>query len=172
MKMNNQARQFAIAAHGNQMYGDHPYSFHLDAVASIARKYGETAETVAYLHDVVEDTKIGLDEIENQFGVLVAKCVAILTDEPGENRKERKTKTYVKMAKVKGEETLALLVKAADRLANFRASIADNNQKLIEMYKSEHAVFKASVYRQGLCEDIWQELDAIQDVAAKHRINT
>jgi guanosine-3',5'-bis(diphosphate) 3'-pyrophosphohydrolase len=161
--MNSKARQFAIDAHDNQMYGNHPYSHHLDAVALIAKKYGETAETVAYLHDVVEDTEIRLEEIKNHFGVLVAKCVAILTDEPGENRKERKTKTYAKMAEVKGEETLALLVKAADRLANLRASISDNNQKLIDMYKSEYATFRSSVYRQGLCEEIWTELETIQN---------
>ena len=161
--MNFKAREFAIAAHGNQMYGTHPYSFHLDAVALIAKKYGETAEAVAYLHDVVEDTEVTLEEIENKFGSLVSKCVAILTDEPGQNRKERKSKTYAKMAKVTGEENLALLVKAADRLANLRASVSDKNYKLIEMYKSEYPTFRSSVYRKNLCEEIWQELESIQN---------
>lgn len=162
--MNTKAREFAIAAHKNQMYGVHPYSYHLDAVASIVRKYGEMAETVAYLHDVVEDTDVTLDEIEKQFGSLVSRCVAILTDEPGKDRKERKSKTYAKMAKVTGEENLALLVKAADRLANVRASVADKNNKLIEMYKSEYPVFKSAVYREGLCEDIWRELETSHNV--------
>jgi guanosine-3',5'-bis(diphosphate) 3'-pyrophosphohydrolase len=161
--MKIKARQFAIAAHGDQMYGTHPYSLHLDAVASIAKTYGEIAEAVAYLHDVVEDTEVTLQEVENNFGLLVAKCVAILTDEPGENRKERKAKTYAKMAEVSGEETLALLVKAADRLANLRASVSDKNFKLIEMYKSEYPVFRSSVYRKNLCEEIWQELESIQN---------
>jgi guanosine-3',5'-bis(diphosphate) 3'-pyrophosphohydrolase len=31
----NRARAFAVAAHGDQMYGDQPYSFHLDMVAEI-----------------------------------------------------------------------------------------------------------------------------------------
>jgi guanosine-3',5'-bis(diphosphate) 3'-pyrophosphohydrolase len=159
--MNLKAREFAINAHGDQMYGTHPYSFHLDAVATIAKKYGETAETIAYLHDVVEDTKVTLAEIEREFGALVANCVAILTDEPGQNRKERKAKTYAKMAKVSGEENIALLVKAADRLANMRASVSDKNHKLIETYKSEYPVFKPAVYRKDLCEEIWQELDAL-----------
>lgn len=162
--MNTKARDFAIAAHKNQMYGVHPYSYHLDAVASIVRKYGEAAEVVAYLHDVVEDTDVSLDEIEKQFGSLVARCVAILTDEPGKDRKERKSKTYAKMAKVTGEKNLALLVKAADRLANVRASVADKNNKLIEMYKSEYSVFKSAVYRDGLCEEIWHELETLQKV--------
>lgn len=161
--MNSKAREFAVTAHGNQMYGTHPYSFHLDAVASIAKKYGETAEAIAYLHDVVEDAEVTLKEIENNFGSLVSRCAAILTDEPGQSRKERKSKTYAKMAKVAGEENLALLVKAADRLANLRASVSDKNYKLIEMYKSEYPTFRSSVYRENLCEDIWQELESIQN---------
>jgi (p)ppGpp synthase/HD superfamily hydrolase len=161
--MNLNAREFAIAAHGNQMYGVHPYSVHLDAVASIARKYGETAEVVAYLHDVVEDTEVKLEEIEVKFGCLISKCVSILTDEPGQNRKKRKSKTYAKMALVKGEESLALLVKAADRLANMRASISGNNYNLVEMYKSEYPAFKSSVYRKYLCEEIWRELDLLHN---------
>lgn len=161
--MNFKARDFAIAAHANQMYGTLPYSFHLDAVASLVKKYGETAATVAYLHDVVEDTRVTLEEIENIFGSLVAKCVAILTDEPGQNRKERKSKTYAKMAKVTGEENLALLVKAADRLANLRASITDKNDRLIATYRSEYPTFRVSVYRKNLCEEIWQELESLQN---------
>lgn len=161
--MNCKAREFAIFAHGNQMYGTHPYSFHLDAVASIVQKYGKTAETIAYLHDVVEDTDVPLEEIERNFGSLVSKCVAILTDESGENRKERKSKTYAKMAKVTGEESIALLVKAADRLANLRASISEENHKLIEMYKTEYSSFRSSVYRENLCEEIWQELESLQN---------
>lgn len=161
--MNVSAREFAIAAHGTQMYGIHPYSFHMDAVASLVRKYGETAETLAYLHDVVEDTQVTLEDIEKLFGSLVANCVAILTDEPGQNRKERKTKTYAKMAKVTGEENLALLVKAADRLANFRASVADKNDRLIDIYKSEYPHFKAAAYRKNLCEEFWQELEIMQN---------
>ncbi len=155
----NKAREFSILHHGDQRYGVHPYSVHLDAVASIASAYGESAEVVAYLHDVVEDTQVSTADIETIFGSLVADCVAILTDEPGENRKERKTKTYQKMAAVTGKAELALVVKAADRLANVRACIVDKNQRLLDIYKSEHKVFSQSVYRKGLCEPLWMELN-------------
>ena len=97
------ARDFAIDAHGEQKYGARPYHVHLDAVAELASAYGETAQVVAYLHDVVEDTPVALSAIEGRFGKFVAGCVAILTDEPGETREERKRKTYLKMAKVSGD---------------------------------------------------------------------
>lgn len=159
--MKHYARQYAIDKHGSQQYGAQPYAVHLDAVAVIASEYGEVAEVVAYLHDVVEDTDATAEELETKFGSLVADCVNILTDEPGINRKERKAKTYQKMAKVAGELELALIVKSADRLANLRACIAGDNADLLAMYRDEHALFKASVYRLGLCESIWTQIEEI-----------
>ena len=155
-----QARAYAIQQHGNQQYGNRPYSYHLDAVAAIASDYGETATIVAYLHDVVEDTPATQEELEQQFGLFVSQCVSILTDEPGSNRKEKKAKTYAKMAAVRGDLELALIIKTADRLANINACIETNHQKKLQMYKEEHPVFKQAVYREGLCNNLWFELDA------------
>ncbi|WP_090729299.1 HD domain-containing protein [Neptunomonas qingdaonensis] len=161
--MKNKARDFAIRAHGDQMYGSLPYTAHLDAVAMIVKEYGEAAEVIAYLHDVVEDTDVGIDEIASEFGAFVSDCVAIVTDEPGKSRKERKIKTYRKMASVSGEEELALLVKAADRLANMRSCMAGGNARLMATYRSEFPVFKKSAYREQLCEEIWSELQKIHN---------
>ena len=157
----DQARSFAIAAHGEQKYGDYPYSYHLDAVAAIAARYGDEAAIVAYLHDTVEDTNATLAEVERQFGPKIAACVALLTDEPGANRKERKAKTYAKLAQVSGPTELALLVKVADRLANVRACIQDHKTSLWELYRSEQATFKQAAYRPDLCEPQWAELDRL-----------
>ena len=159
--MKEKARTFAIERHGDQKYGAEPYSLHLDEVAKIASEYGNDAVVIAYLHDVVEDTSTTLEEIESHFGLQISQCVGILTDEPGANRKERKSKTYNKMANVTGELELALIVKAADRLANLRACVAQKNIRLLEMYKKEHPIFKKSVYRANLCEPLWQEMQGI-----------
>lgn len=106
------ARAYALSMHGAQMYGPHPYSHHLDAVAATLAPYGLTAQVIGYLHDVVEDTGATIAEVPSRFGDEVAACVALLTDEPGANRKERKSKTYAKLAKVAGSEELALVVKS------------------------------------------------------------
>lgn len=157
----HRARSFAIAAHGDQKYGDRPYTHHLDAVAELAVPYGEEAVVVAYLHDTVEDTPITLQDIEAAFGPKVAACVSLLTDQPGANRKERKAKTYAKLATVRGETELALIVKVADRLANVRACVADRKRGLWEVYQSEHPAFRDAAYREGLCEPLWSELDGL-----------
>jgi (p)ppGpp synthase/HD superfamily hydrolase len=59
--MINKAKEFAIKHHGEQKYGDRPYSFHLDQVVSYLVPYGETAQVIGYLHDVVEDTDVTLE---------------------------------------------------------------------------------------------------------------
>lgn len=158
--MRDEARRFAIGAHGGQTYGDRPYAFHLDAVAEIASAYGDEATVVAYLHDTVEDTSVTLDEIARRFGSTVAACVALLTDQPGATRKERKAKTYAKLAAVTGSSRLALVVKAADRLANVRACIADGKRDLLDVYRGEHDAFRRAAFRPGLCDALWAELDA------------
>jgi (p)ppGpp synthase/HD superfamily hydrolase len=56
----SRARAFAIKAHGEQRYGDQRYSFHLEAVAELLHPFGIDAQTVGYLHDVVEDTPLTL----------------------------------------------------------------------------------------------------------------
>ncbi|PTT90361.1 hypothetical protein DBR42_06065 [Pelomonas sp. HMWF004] len=157
----DQARTFALGAHGEQRYGEHPYAHHLDAVAALARPYGEAAVVAAYLHDTVEDTRATLAEIENRFGAHIAACVALLTDAPGTDRKERKAKTYAKLAQVAGSLEIALVVKAADRLANVRACVYDSNERLLQVYRSEHEVFRRAAYRPALCEPLWPELDAL-----------
>lgn len=157
------ARQFAIEHHGQQRYGELPYVVHLDDVASRVEHYGEDATVVAYLHDVVEDTSVSESDIEQNFGLFVAQCVSILTDEAGINRKERKAKTYAKMKGVHGDLTLALVVKAADRLANIAACVKAENSSMFNMYQLEHSIFKESVYRQGLCEDLWQQMSQLID---------
>lgn len=155
------ARTFALKAHGDRKYGEHPYSYHLDSVAQILEPYGELAKVIGYLHDVVEDTNVNLVDIEKEFGKIVADCVSILTDEPGQNRRERKLKTYQKMANVRGDVEIALVVKAADRLANVLACIEFNKLDKWTMYKEEYELFKKSVFRPHLCDCIWLKLDRL-----------
>ncbi|MEN9868380.1 MAG: hypothetical protein RL748_3970 [Pseudomonadota bacterium] len=164
--MIEKALEFAIKWHGDQKYGEHPYVYHLHQVAQLLHDYGEIAQTVAYLHDVVEDTDVSLHEVQEEFGPYVASCVSILTDEPGATRQERKSKTYQKMAQVEGDLELALLVKAADRLANMKSCIRNNYQSLLETYRQEFPSFHASAYRPSMCDDLWQEMQTLMRQAA------
>ena len=152
------AKKFAEKAHGEQMYGEHHmYIRHLDLVSVLVEPWGEDAQVLSYLHDVVEDTPITLEIIRKEFGDFMAECVDLVTDCPGKNRKERKLKTNEKLSNT--DNKLVLVVKAGDRVINMGMCIANKNKGLFEMYKKEYNDFKKAVYREGLCDNLWNLLD-------------
>lgn len=160
------AREFALRAHADQKYGDKPYSYHLDMVAKFAEPYGENSTITAFLHDVAEDTSTTLDEIRQEFGDLIADACYYLTDCDGQNRKERKANTYLKVKEaisrgIDESLRLALVVKACDRLANLTNCVQTKNFGLLRMYKKEAEDFRNAYYHADICENLWQELDKL-----------
>lgn len=170
--MADRARAFALFRHGDQRYGDLPYSAHLDDVAEIAvAAMSATGErrgvplgevrAVAYLHDVLEDTGTTIAELRQEFGDQVALAVDYLTDPEGPNRRIRKAIAHARLSQCPPDLWVTLVVKAADRLANLRASVRDGRDSLLKMYRKEAEDFRAAVFRQGLCDDLWEEMDSI-----------
>lgn len=159
--MLEEARSFALTAHASQKYGDRPYAFHLEAVVELLLPYGTEAQVIGYLHDTLEDTEVTENDIRIRFGERIAECVSLLTDSPGANRAERKAATYARLSTVGRASELALVVKAADRLANVRSCVADQRRGLWEIYRKEHPCFTRAAYRERLCEPLWAELDAL-----------
>ena len=159
----SRARAWAIEKHGKQMYGTHPYAYHLAAVANLAAPYGELAEAVAWLHDTIEDAFVNEADVAAVFGDRVARLVKFVTDEPGETRAIRKARTNEKLHGIKRSDETALIVKAADRLANLRASAAPGpkSEEMLAKYRGEHPAFREAAYREGLCEPLWKEIDEI-----------
>src|SRR5580765_8807774 len=80
------ARVFATAAHAAvgqvRKYTGEPYINHPAAVAEIVRAvpHSEAMLAAAWLHDVVEDTKVTYADIKAEFGEDVAVLVNWLTD--------------------------------------------------------------------------------------------
>ena len=83
--MEKQALEFARKAHGNQQrkYSEELYIEHPIRVAELVKTVDHTPEMIcaAYLHDVVEDTGISLQDIERRFGLKITGLVKELTDE-------------------------------------------------------------------------------------------
>ena len=128
------ARQFAIEHHAGQMYGDKPYSYHLDAVHSIVVEFnlGEEYEIAAYLHDILEDTKtVNKGELALIFGQDIAEMVFCVSGF-GANRKEKQHDIKTKMPTY----PRSINLKMADRLANMRHSKLDK-PKLFSLYCKE-----------------------------------
>ncbi|KLV03320.1 phosphohydrolase [Photobacterium aquae] len=164
--MNNRylkARTLARAKHGRQMYGDVPYYVHLEAVSRLASPFGTDAMIVAQLHDVLEDTETSVDELVADFGFVIADAISYISDGKLADRAKRKSQVNQRLANLDINEEaarLALIVKSCDRLANVRASLT-SPEAYYQQYQAEHPAFKAAVYRKGLCEAIWWELDTL-----------
>ena len=167
-------RSYAAGHHAGQTYGSEPYMVHLEAVVAIvsAIEGSEEARAVAFLHDVLEDTGATRADLAMTFGALVAFAVVLVTDPEGENRRARKALLHERLAKlhprVSRAAHLALLVKAADRVANVRACVVDGDPSRLRMYRKEHAAFREehaafreAAYRPGLCDVLWTEMDAL-----------
>lgn len=74
----------AIAAHGDQRYGNQPYIAHPIAVADQVGTRGGTDTQIiaAILHDAVEDTELTIQQVRVMFGDEVARIVEALTHDP------------------------------------------------------------------------------------------
>ena len=156
-RMARLAEVFAIGAHGNQKYGFQPYYKHLKDVVRICEPFGQYRVTLAWLHDVLEDTTVQMEQLVQVFGTEVAYDVAMLTDPEAPTRTERKRLLNIKLG---GPETSSsvLIVKTADRLANVRMCSSGNTEQL-EKYIAEHSDFRNAVFRSRLCTELWHELD-------------
>ena len=159
METETRARAFAEAAHGQQRYGALPYVAHLAAVRAALEGAGtgEVTETAAWLHDVVEDTAVTVEEVAAEFGPEVAALVWAVTGE-GATRAER---VEAQLRKVR-ETPAALALKLADRVANVEASVLTSPAHLA-LYRKEHAAFRHALRGVGAgpaVEALWERLEA------------
>lgn len=123
-----EAYLFAEQAHAGQtrMSGE-AYISHPVAVAMLMTKYkaDENSIITALLHDVVEDTKHGKNEIEKRFGKMVAKMVDTLTKLPhstdngnGFHDFDSKIESIRKIFEVMQQDVRVLVLKLCDRVHN------------------------------------------------------
>jgi (p)ppGpp synthase/HD superfamily hydrolase len=137
------ARIFATAAHGAvgqlRKYTFEPYIVHPEEVAKIvtwAAEYNEHMIAAAWLHDVIEDTKVTEGLLRSEFGDKVTDLVVWLTNVsvPSDgNRKARKQKDLENLAKAPAE---AQTIKIADLIAN-TPSIVKHDVKFAKTYIPE-----------------------------------
>ncbi|HLS09067.1 HD domain-containing protein [Lentibacillus sp.] len=117
--MKQKAKEFAEKAHEGQTRkssGD-PYITHPIRVAERLEKSGFSDELVSagYLHDVVEDTPYEIEDIEEEFGIQVARLVSAHTEDKSKTWQERKQHT-IDTVKYAAKDVKYLIV--ADKLDN------------------------------------------------------
>ena len=122
----NRAYVYAMKAHGTQTRasGD-PYFSHPIEVAGILTdlKLDTASIVTALLHDVVEDTEASLEDLEEKFGVEIARLVDGVTKLGRLELQSEETKhaeNFRKLLVAMSEDIRVLLVKLADRLHNMQ----------------------------------------------------
>lgn len=121
------AISFATEAHKGQVRKgtDIPYIVHPMAVALLAYSYTKDTDlaVAALLHDTVEDTAVTIEDIENAFGLKVARFVESVTEEnPDDIWSDRKKKALARVDKYSSDE---LMLKGCDVMANCRDILKD-----------------------------------------------
>src|SRR3989344_4471780 len=119
------AQQLATSAHEGQFRRNaarDPYITHPQAVAALVVQSGGKAHEIAsaWLHDVVEDTQVTIDEIREEFGDAIAHIVDGLTDPPHFEGKPIALRKEWQAQRVVGKNNSIKLVKLADQLNNIQ----------------------------------------------------
>ena len=133
---------FATAAHAavGQMrkYSDDPYIVHPIRVATTVAKFGGTDEMIsaAYLHDVVEDTGVSIEDILDMFGSVVAVIVDGLTDVSKPEDGNRAVRKEMDRAHSADATWAAQFVKCADIIDNAH-DIGANDPSFNVVYRKE-----------------------------------
>jgi guanosine-3',5'-bis(diphosphate) 3'-pyrophosphohydrolase len=139
------AHAFAVAAHAGQLResGD-PYLSHCEEVATILACLKLDSATVAagLLHDVLEETSVGPDELRSAFGDEIFDLVDGVTKITGlrfESRERRQAENFRKMLLSVVKDVRVILIKLADRLHNMRTieHLTDEQIKRISLETQE-----------------------------------
>ncbi len=154
------AKTYAEEKHAGQVHGTRPFMMHLTEVVNTLHEFGyldDDLTAAAWLHDVVEDTDVTIEEIYAEFGNRIGNLVDALTDGEGSTRIEKKQKPYSTIPNVPG----SVIVKLADRIANVRHTIKEGPaaDRYRETYKKEHAGFCHALNKTGEAKEMWYVLD-------------
>jgi len=85
-KMVKAAEEWAVRFHAGQVDKlDQPYIQHVADVVRRVSSHGSSAIIVAWLHDIVEDTPVTLEDIEATFGREIRDGVEGMTRRQGED---------------------------------------------------------------------------------------
>ncbi|MBD2423991.1 bifunctional (p)ppGpp synthetase/guanosine-3',5'-bis(diphosphate) 3'-pyrophosphohydrolase [Cyanobium sp. FACHB-13342] len=163
------AFDFAYQLHEGQFRASgEPYIIHPVAVADLLRDIGASAGVIAagFLHDVVEDTEVTAEEIEQHFGAEVRALVEGVTKLGGihfTNHTEAQAENLRRMFLAMASDIRVVLVKLADRLHNMRTLGALKPEKQLRIARETREIYAPLANRLGIGRLKWE----LEDLAFK-----
>ena len=143
MELVSEAIAFAVKAHDGmrRKKSESPYILHPMEAAVIVGTMTDDQNLIAAaaLHDVVEDTGITIEEIEEKFGKRVRELVEAETEDKRENLPPEATWRIRKEESLEvlknADDIAVLMVWLGDKLANMRAIYRDFKVEGVQMWQ-------------------------------------
>ena len=152
-----EAYTFSNASHKGQLRkSGEPYINHPLSVASILAdmKMDAVCIAAAILHDVVEDTEAGKEDIEKKFGVEISRIVDGVSKIDKNikflSRDEAQAENFSKMMLAMSDDLRVILVKLADRLHNMRTLDCLSKEKKLRIAKETLEIYVPIALRLGM----------------------
>ncbi len=156
------AFEFATRAHdGQERRSGEAFIHHPFGAAKICADLRLDDETIAaaLLHDVVEDTDVGIDEVRAEFGDEIANLVegvTKLTRIQFQSREHAEAENYRKMIVAMAHDVRVILIKLADRLHNMRTLEYLGRQKQVQKARETLEVYAPLAHRLGIHKLKWE----------------
>jgi GTP pyrophosphokinase len=164
------AYRFGSEAHaGQKRASGEDYLEHCVEVAKILADLHLDTHSIAaaLIHDVVEDTDITLDSVEQEFGHEIARIVDGVTKigkVQFRSSTEQQVENYRKLLLSMAQDARVIVIKLADRLHNMRTLEPLRPDKRRRIALETREIYAPLAHRLGMAQVRWE----LEDLSFKH----